>query len=65
MYMAVSILIKLLGPTPLAQWNTTIHELASHLVLYSDLSMYHVQILARFVCRFQHALCADFSTSYV
>ena len=43
MYTAISILIKLLEPTPLAQRNTTIYELPSHLV--SDLSMNHVQVL--------------------
>ena len=33
MYMAVSILVKLLGPMPLAQGNTTKYELPSHLEL--------------------------------
>ena len=27
--------------------------------------MAYVQILARLMCRFEHVLCADFSTSYV
>ena len=34
-------------------------------VKFDEISMYYVQILVCIMCRFEDALCADFSTSYV
>ena len=46
--MAVSILIKLLGPTPLAQGEY--NRLRGVYLIYNLL--YYIQILARIMCRF-------------